>query len=92
MKILLLELGVDVGRVALRCDSKCAIALINGDDNTHAKHIDVRYNYTREQQAMGNILVTHIKVTEQPADLFTKALPRTTFEKYRQQIGVKHID
>jgi hypothetical protein len=43
---------------------------------------------TRE---LGNILVTHIRGKEQPADIFTKSLPRTMFENYRELIGVRHI-
>jgi len=30
LKSLLLELGIDVGRVPIKCDSKCAIALVKG--------------------------------------------------------------
>ena len=91
LKSLLLEIGFDVGRVSIRCDSKCALALINGEESKTAKYIDVRYFFTREQQELGNILVTHIRGKEQPADMFTKPLPQTTFENYREQIGVRHI-
>jgi hypothetical protein len=91
LKSLLLEIGFDVGRVSIRCDSKCALALINGEESKTAKYIDVRYFFTREQQELGNILVTHIRGKEQPADIFTKPLPQTTFENYREQIGVRHI-
>ena len=88
LKSLLLEIGFDVGRVSIRCDSKCALALINGEESKTAKYIDVRCFFTREQQELGNILVTHIRGKEQPADIFTKPLPQTTFKNYREQIGV----
>lgn len=77
LKSLLLELGVDVGRVLIRCDSNCALSLINdGENHKRAKHIDVKYFYVREQQNLNNILVTHIRGKDQPADMFTKPLPR----------------
>ena len=89
LKSLLLELGIDVGRVSIRCDSKCAIALVNGTSvDTSARHIKLSYFYSREQQEMGNILVTFIKGKEQPADMFTKALPEESFVRYREQIGI----
>ena len=47
LKSLLLEIGFDVGRVSIRCDSKCALALINGEESKTAKYIDVRYFFTR---------------------------------------------
>ena len=91
LKSLLLELGIDVGRVSIRCDSKCAIALVSGQETHKARHIDVRYFFSREQKEMGNILVTFIRGKDQPADLFTKALPDVPFKKYRDEMGVKEI-
>jgi hypothetical protein len=91
LKSLLLELGIDVGRVSIRCDSKCAIALIEGRQNSTARHIDVRYFFSREQQEMGNILVTHISGKTQPADIFTKALEETSFETHRDQMCIREI-
>ena len=89
LKSLLLELDIDVGRVSIRCDSKCAIALISGTSiDQSARHIKLSYFYSREQQELGNILVTHISGKEHPADMFTKALPAETFLRYRKQIGL----
>ncbi len=83
-----MEIGFDVGRVSIRCDSKFALALINGEESKTAKYIDVRYFFTRDQQELENILVTHIRGKEQPADIFIKPLPRKMFENYHEIIGV----
>ena len=56
--------------------------------DTSTRHIKLSYFYSREQQELGNILVTYIKGKEQPADMFTKALPEESFVIYREQIGV----
>ena len=90
IKSLLLELGIDVGQVLIRCDSKCAISLIHdGEHHQRTKHIDVKYFYVRDQQDLGNIAVTHLPGKDQPADMFTKPLPRPAFEKFRELIGIQ---
>lgn len=81
-----MEIGFDVGRVSIRCDSKFALALINGKESKTAKYIDLRYFFTRDQQELGNFLVTNIRGKEQPTDI--KPLLRKMFENYREIIGV----
>ena len=50
------------------------------------KHIDVRYHYTRELVAAGQIALVYVPTQEQLADVLTKALPRATLEHLREVV------
>ena len=54
-------------------------------DNT--KHISPKFFYNQQQQALLKIQVNQVSSEENVADLFTKSLPNSTFEKH-----VKSID
>ena len=54
-------------------------------DNT--KHISPKYFYNQQQQTLLKIQVNQVRSEENMADLFTKSLPKSTFEKH-----VKSID
>ena len=49
------------------------------------KHISPKFFYTHELQKDGEIDVQQIRSNDNLADLFTKALPSTTFKKLVQQ-------
>jgi hypothetical protein len=44
------------------------------------KHIPIKYHFLREQVAKKNIRVEYVGTKEQVADIFTKPLPRESFE------------
>lgn len=46
------------------------------------KHISSKFFYTHELQKMGEIDVQQIRSCDNPANLFTKTLPTTTFKKF----------
>ena len=58
---------------------------IKGD---RTKHISHKFFYTHELQKKGEIDVQQIWSCNNPADLFTKALPSTTLKKLRYEIGM----
>ena len=47
-----------------------------------SRFIDARFHYVREMVAEGEISVQRCATTDMVADLFTKGLPRVTFEKH----------
>lgn len=76
--------------VTLFIDNQSAVKLIkNPVFHKRTKHIDVRYHFIREKYDDGSILVKYIKSEEQLADIFTKALPKTKFEKLRELLNIK---
>jgi hypothetical protein len=52
------------------------------------KHIPIKYDFLREQVAKKNIRVEYVGTKEQVADIFTKPLPRESFEYLPQKLKV----
>ena len=59
--------------------------LFKGDKT---KHISPKFFYTHELQKNGEIDVQQIRSSDNLADLFTKALPTSTFRKLIYKIGM----
>ena len=53
-----------------------------------AKHISPKYFYNQQQQTLLKIQVNQVSSEENVADLFTKSLPKSTFEKHVKSIGM----
>ena len=73
----------------LYADNQGAIALVK-DPKYHkkAKHIAVRYHYTRELVQDGVIDLDWLPTVEMKADGLTKALPPTKFERFIELVGL----
>ena len=52
------------------------------------KHIPIKFHFLREQVTEKNIKLEYVGTKEQIADIFTKPLPRETFEYLKQRLGV----
>ena len=77
----------------LRSDNTGAIEMAR-DPKFHArtKHIDIRYHFIREVVADEKIELDYIPGEENPADIFTKPLTRSTFEGFVREIGLQVIE
>ena len=56
--------------------------------HSKTKHIPIKFHFLREQITEKNIKLEYVETKEQIADIFTKALPRETFEYLKQKFGV----
>ena len=76
--------------VTLNCDNQGAIAL-SKDNKFHArtKHIDIRYHFIREAVENKKISVKYVPTDENPADIFTKPLPKAKFRRFVESLGLK---
>lgn len=63
----------------------------NPEFHRRTKHIDVRYQYVREQQMDESIVVSNVGTKEDLADLLTKALAGPAFQDLRRKIAVHQI-
>ena len=70
------------------CISQLKIGYIKGD---WTKHISPKFFFTYDLQQNGEIEVQQIRSGDNLADLFTKALPTSTFEKLRYKIGMRRL-
>ena len=61
-------------------DNMSTIAMVNNDGNSQkTKHIDIRYNLTREQVKNKVITMEHLKTIDMTSDILTKPLAGTPF-------------
>ena len=54
------------------------------------KHINTKYHLIRHHVDAKTIHLTHCPTSEQITDIFTKALGREKFEKFRMLLGMSH--
>ena len=74
-------------------DNQGAIQLSkNPKHHNRTKHIDIAFHFVREKVQDKSICVKYCKTDEMLADILTKGLPRQTFEKLREQLGVTEIN
>ena len=74
-------------------DNVACIAQLKGGyiKRDRTKKISPKFFYTHELQNNGEINIQQIRSSDNPADLFTKALPATTFKKFLRQIGMRKL-
>lgn len=73
----------------LYIDNMSAVKIAkNPEGHQRSKQFEVEDFYVRELVAEGKLIVQHIPGAEQPADIFTKALARVKFQKFRKDIGI----
>lgn len=73
----------------LYCDNRGAVDLTKTTkSHSKVKHIDVRHHYIRELVHAGELSVDFIRGNENPADLFTKPLPRFAHESYLTRLSI----
>jgi transposase InsO family protein len=56
-----------------------------------SKHIDIRYHFTREKVTSGEITLRFVPSTEMVADILTKPLHGSAFQKGREQLGIVRV-
>ena len=59
--------------------------------HTKTKHIEIHYHHVRDKVTSMIIDLQHVATTDQLADIFTKALGKTLFEKHRSNLSLVEI-
>ena len=73
----------------VHCDNQSGIRLSkNPMFRDRRKHIDIRYHFLRDCVQRGTIWLEYIQTDEQVADIFTKALSKHSFVKFRDKLGL----
>lgn len=83
------ELFIQYESKRLFMDNQSAIRLIkNPVFHKRTKHIDIMYHFIRERFSGGFFDLAYIPTSDQVADIFTKALGREKFVKFRSLMGM----
>ena len=70
-------------------DNSGAISIARyGNFTKNSKHIEVQYHYVHECLEEGKINIIKVSTDENTADIFTKALYREKFERFRSWMNV----
>ena len=80
---MLTDLRIDTkGSIEILEDNQSAIAVAkNSVGHKRTKHIDIKHHFIRETVQAGTINLSYCPTADMLADIFTKQLPRTQFEK-----------
>jgi len=79
-------------RANIICDNQAAIKLSSNDTiHDRSKHIRLRYHFIRDEVTKKHIAVSWIKSAKQQADILTKALDKTPFERLTEKLMI-HIN
>ena len=75
--------------IVINEDNQGAIELSrNPRHHNRTKHIDIAFHFIRERVSSKEIEVVYCPTNEMIADIMTKSLPKNTFEKLRNLLGV----
>lgn len=78
--------------VVIYVDNRSAIDLAkNPVFHGRSKHIDIRYHFIRECVEKGEIIIKHVSTDKQRADVLTKTMSATKFQRKRELLGIKNL-
>jgi hypothetical protein len=73
--------------IPIYCDNTSVISISNNlVMHSKTKHIPIKYHFLREQVAEKNIVVEYVGTKQNVAYIFTKLLPRKSFEYLLQRL------
>nr|GEW76499.1 retrotransposon protein, putative, Ty1-copia subclass [Tanacetum cinerariifolium] len=76
--------------IKIFCDNKSAVALTKETkDHEKSKYIERKYHFVRRKVEEGHAIVEDIRLEDNPADPFTKALAKFKYDEHAKSIRLK---
>nr|KYP41954.1 Copia protein [Cajanus cajan] len=93
MKIIFYELRIQIELpMKLLCDNKLTINIVhNSVQHDKTKHIKIDRHFIKEKLDSGFIVIAHVPIRLQVADVFTKGLPTSRFQELICKLGMIDI-
>ena len=93
VRSILQDLGViEEKPILLCCDNKSAISIAHDlVQHNRTKHIEVDRHFIKEKLEAGMFKSEYVSSSNQLADILTKGLPTSIFEKLRRNLGMANI-
>ena len=90
---LLKELDVNQDeKFEIFCDNQSAIQIArNPVHHDRTKHVEIDRHFISEKITNGIASLSYVPTEEQVADVFTKALPKASFNKFLFKLGIYNI-
>ena len=94
VRSILQDLGVfEEKPILLCCDNESAISIAHDPvQHNRIKHIEVDRHFIKEKLEAGMFRSEYVSSLNQLADILTKGLPTSIFEKLRSNLGMSNID
>ncbi|GJY41160.1 hypothetical protein Tco_0428430 [Tanacetum coccineum] len=90
MRSQLTDYGIGFNKILMCCDNKSAIALCcNNVQHSRSNHVDIRYDFIKEQVENGVVELYFVRTKYQLADIFTNALCRERIEFHIDKLRMK---
>ena len=92
MKQQLLDYGIDVGTIPVKCDNTSAICLTkNLIQHSRTKHIEIRHHFIRDHVLKEDIVLEYVDTLQQLTDIFTKPLDKERFWTLSINLGLMDL-
>jgi hypothetical protein len=89
MRQTLKDYGYTMNHIALLCDNESAIKIVyNPCEHSRIKHIDIRHHFLRDHAIKGDIVISHVGINDQLADIFTKPFDEKRFCELRSELNI----
>jgi hypothetical protein len=89
MRQTLNDYGYTMNQVSLLCGNESAIKIAyNPCEHSRTKHIDIWHHFLRDHAIMRDIVISHVRINEHLADIFTKHLDERRFRELRSELNI----